>query len=93
MRRLGIAALVVALIGVGTLASTGATAATATAGQPLDCTNWRYGAADEPASLPAEFDRNNYKRTSLRDPDLATSPHQLCGRRTCPPIRSGQRQR
>ena len=75
-----------ALIGVDTLAATGATAATATAGHPLDCTNWRYGAADEPASLPAEFDRTNYKRTSLRDPDLAdvAAPalraEGLCGR-------------
>ena len=58
MRRLGIATLVVALIGVGTLATSGAHAATATAGHPLDCSNWRYTAADEPATLPAEFDRN-----------------------------------
>ena len=79
MRRLAIATLVVALIGVGTLAGTGATAAPATAGHPLDCTNWRYGAADEPASLPTEFDRTNSKRTSLRDPELASSPHNLCG--------------
>ena len=38
MARLGIATLVVALIGVTALASSGATAATATAGHPLDCT-------------------------------------------------------
>ena len=81
MRRLGIATLVVALIGVTALASSGATAATATAGHPLDCTNWRYTAADEPSSLPTEFDRNNYKRTSLRDPAIAASPHQLCGQK------------
>ena len=81
VRRLGIATLVVALIGVGALASPGATAAPATAGHPLDCTSWRYSAADEPASLPAEFDRDNYKRTSLRDPGLATSPHHLCGQK------------
>lgn len=52
-------------------------------GTPLDCANWRYGPADEPASLPAEYDRNNYKRTSLRDtnPALANSPHNLCGQK------------
>ena len=81
MRRLGIATLAVALIGVTAFASSGATASTATAGHPLDCSNWRYTAADEPASLPAEFDRNNYKRTSLRDPSISTSPHQLCGQK------------
>ena len=81
MRKLGIGTLVVALIGIGTLASTDASAVTATGGHPLDCSNWRYTAADEPASLPAEFDRNNYKRTSLRDPAIATSPHQLCGQK------------
>ncbi|MBK5287762.1 MAG: VCBS repeat-containing protein [Acidimicrobiia bacterium] len=53
----------------------------AAARAPLDCTNWRYGVADEPTNLPAEFDRNNYKRTSLRDPALATSPHHLCGQK------------
>lgn len=48
-----------------------------------DCARWRYGAADEPADgvLPSEFDRSNYKRTSLRssDPAIANSPHQQCG--------------
>ncbi len=52
-------------------------------GDPLDCTNWRYGPSDEPASLPAEFDRNDYKRTSLRDPNpsLVDSPQNLCGQK------------
>ncbi len=52
---------------------------------PLDCANWRYGAADEPApgELPTEYDRDNYKRTSLRDtrPELANSPQNLCGQK------------
>ncbi len=80
MRKLGVAALSVALVVVGLVAGPGAQASTV-AGGALDCTNWRYGAADEPASLPAEFDRNDYKRTSLRDPALARSPHQLCGQK------------
>ncbi len=49
--------------------------------QPLDCTHWRYGPADEPASLPGEYDRNDYRWTSLRDPALADSPHNLCGQK------------
>jgi Subtilase family./FG-GAP repeat. len=70
----------IALLGAVPIASsvTGAATTSATA---LDCTNWRYGAADEPANLPTEFDRNGYKRTSLRDPALATSPHNLCGQK------------
>lgn len=52
---------------------------------PLDCANWRYGPADEPGPgvLPAEYDRANYKLTSLRDtrPELAGSPHNLCGQK------------
>ncbi len=47
----------------------------------LDCEDWRYGPADEPASLPAEYDRDDYKRTSLRAPDFATSPQNLCGQK------------
>ena len=84
MRR-GIVLLGVALLGVTPIASsttgaaeTGNAAATTAV---LDCTNWRYTAADEPASLPREFDRNGYKRTSLRDPALQTSPHHLCGQK------------
>ena len=72
---LGVAVVFTALAGVPS-----ATAVKAANG-PLDCTNWRYGAADEPASLPAEFDRNNYKRTSLRDPSLSSSPQNLCGQK------------
>ena len=80
MRKLGIATLTVALLAVGLIAGPGAEASTV-AGGTLDCTNWRYGAADEPAGLPAEFNRDDYKRTSRRDPALASSPHQLCGQK------------
>jgi hypothetical protein len=50
---------------------------------PLDCENWRYGPADEPAWLPPEFDRDEYKRTSLRDPrpELFESPQNQCGQK------------
>ncbi len=53
----------------------------ATAPAPLDCEQWRYDADDEPAPgvLPAEFDRADYKRTSLRDPRFAASPADHCG--------------
>lgn len=80
MRKLGWMVVAIALLGAVPIASsvTGAATTSATA---LDCTNWRYGAADEPANLPTEFDRNGYKRTSLRDPALATSPHNLCGQK------------
>lgn len=49
----------------------------------FDCTDWRYGAADEPASLPVEFDRDDYKRTSSRDPRpaLHDSPQNHCGQK------------
>src|SRR5690242_13825246 len=49
----------------------------------LDCADWRYGPADEPASLPPEYDRNDYKRTSWRDPRpaLSTSPQNQCGQK------------
>ena len=87
MRR-GVVVLAVAMLGLVPLASattggavTGAPNAGAGSAGPLDCTNWRYTAADEPASLPTEFDRNGYKRTSLRDPAIQTSPHNLCGQK------------
>ena len=50
---------------------------------PEDCVDWRYGPADEPASLPAEYDRDDYKRTSLRDPrpELHDSPQNQCGQK------------
>ena len=51
------------------------------AATPLDCSHWRYGPSDEPASLPSEYDRNDYRKTSLRDPSLAGSPHNLCGQK------------
>ncbi len=49
----------------------------------LTCAYSRYGAADEPAEgvLPAEYDRDNYKLTSLRDPAFAASPQNHCGRK------------
>ena len=78
MRR-GIVLAGITLLGlVPVAAGSGDAAAT---GDPIDCANWRYGAADEPASLPTEFDRNGYKRTSLRDPEIANSPHHLCGQK------------
>ena len=62
-----------------------------TAGRPapargattLDCTAWRYGPADEPASLPGEFDRADFRRSSQRDPRaaLSSSPQNLCGQK------------
>ncbi len=53
----------------------------ASAPRPLDCENWRYGPDDEPAAgtLPVEFDRDNYKRTSRRDLRFALSPKDHCG--------------
>lgn len=50
---------------------------------PLDCEQWRYGPDDEPVAgvLPAEFDRENYKRTSLRDERFADSPQDQCGQK------------
>jgi hypothetical protein len=49
----------------------------------FDCASWRYGPADEPASLPPEYDRDDYRRTSLRDPRpaLADSPQNHCGQK------------
>jgi hypothetical protein len=47
----------------------------------LDCEDWRYGPSDERGPLPAEYDRDNYKRTSLRDPAFADSPQNLCGQK------------
>ncbi len=83
MRKLGI--LVVAIAALGLMPMTapisGAVTEPAAITAPPDCTNWRYGSADEPSSLPIEYDRNNYKRTSLRDPALASSPHHLCGQK------------
>ncbi len=52
---------------------------------PLDCTSWRYGAADEPAPgvLPTEYDRDHYELTSRRDTSggLGTSLHDQCGQK------------
>ena len=71
------AALLVGAVLVGLLSSPTRPAGAGAISKPeLDCADWRYGAADEPASLPPEFDRNDYKRTSLRDPrpELHDSP-------------------
>ena len=64
-------------------ANAGAPAEPPNANPPIDCENWRYGASDEPASLPPEFDRDDYKRTSLRDPRpfLHESPQNHCGQK------------
>ena len=53
----------------------------ASTSDPLDCENWRYGPDDEPAlgTLPAEFDRSDYRRTVQRDLRFATSPTDQCG--------------
>ncbi|MEP6626055.1 MAG: S8 family serine peptidase, partial [Acidimicrobiia bacterium] len=79
MRR-GIVLLAVALLGLVPITAA-STQGGAAVGGGLDCTHWRYTAADEPTSLPTEFDRNNYKRTSLRDPQLQDSPHNQCGQK------------
>ncbi len=54
-------------------------------GTPLDCTNWRYGPADQPAPgvIPPEQSLDDYKRTSRRDPrpGLFDSPQNLCGQK------------
>ncbi|HEU5150333.1 MAG TPA: S8 family serine peptidase [Iamia sp.] len=50
---------------------------------PLDCADWRYGPDDEPASLPGEYDRDDYRLTSRRDtnPALHDSPQNHCGQK------------
>jgi hypothetical protein len=78
-RCIGLCALVLGVASVVAWQPGGS--ADAAAPHPLDCSDWRYGPADEPASLPGEFDRNDYRRTSLRDPALAASPHDLCGQK------------
>ncbi len=81
-RRLGSITAAVLLLGTFSMQLTAtSSSAVPTATSPLDCANWRYGPADEPASLPTEFDRNDYKRTSLRDPSLADSPQNHCGQK------------
>ncbi len=78
---LAVAGLVPIAAGAAAPEPVAETVSPAPAATPLDCAQWRYGAADEPASLPTEFDRNNFKRTSLRDPTVASSPHQQCGQK------------
>ncbi len=87
MRRVSLALVLVAATVGGVAVVPEALPAGGTAPSPaaaaIDCAHWRYGPADEPGPgvLPTEFDRTNYKRTSLRDPNpaLISSPHNLCG--------------
>ncbi len=70
-----------ATLGLGIASIVGFQTPSVRAAEPttLNCGTWRYGPSDEPSSLPPEFDRNDYKRTSLRDPALQDSPQNLCG--------------
>jgi hypothetical protein len=65
------------------LAAAGSSTPTLAGLSPQDCIDWRYGPADEPATLPPEYDRDDYKRTSLRDPrpQLHDSPQNQCGQK------------
>ena len=88
--------LVVALVGAGLAGCGDAPPDSAAAGAPpplsddayrppTDCTNWRYGPADEPAAgkVPAEYPRTEagWKLGSLRDDDPAirSSIQNQCG--------------
>ena len=44
----------------------------------LDCPRWRYEEM-EPQHLPAEWNADDYRFGSWRDPGSARSPHRLCG--------------
>ena len=44
---------------------------------PLDCANWRYDGLVP--TRPPEWDENEYRFGSDRDPSTAYSPHRLCG--------------
>ena len=44
----------------------------------LDCPRWRYDGI-EPLNLPGEWDADDYRFGSWRDPGSARSPHRLCG--------------
>ena len=46
----------------------------------LDCDNWRYGPPD-PATLPGDFNPDNYRYVSSRNGAVGGSQHQLCGSR------------
>jgi hypothetical protein len=86
-RRVAAIAIVMMLSAVAVLSISAHDTNDAAAGplpaDPFDCSDWRYGVADEPASLPGEFDRDDYKRTSLRDPRpaLHESPQNHCGQK------------
>lgn len=79
---LAVTLVVAQMAQTSTSAQVGSTSASP-AGAALDCVNWRYGAADEPAPgvIPSEFNRADYKRTSYRDPNpaLINSPQNHCG--------------
>ena len=44
----------------------------------LDCPRWRYDGV-APGPLPAEWQPDDYRFGSFRDPGSARSPHRLCG--------------
>lgn len=44
----------------------------------LDCPRWRYEGV-EPQQLPTEWNADDYRFGSWRDPGSARSPHRLCG--------------
>jgi len=79
------AVLTAAAIGGVSLTPTATAPAAADPPTVLDCENWRYGPDDEPPPgvLPAEYDPNDYKRTSRRDERavLHDSPQNLCGQK------------
>jgi hypothetical protein len=78
LRRTGTAAVVLGLLA-------GMLVGCARYRPPADCTNWRYGPADEPApgAVPSEYPRTEagWKLGSLRDDDpaLRSSLHNQCG--------------
>ena len=44
----------------------------------LDCPRWRYDGV-QPGPLPGEWNADDYRFGSFRDPGSARSPHRLCG--------------
>ncbi|MBS1838597.1 MAG: hypothetical protein JST64_12975, partial [Actinobacteria bacterium] len=43
-----------------------------------DCTNWRYAGLSA-TNLPPEWDKDDYRFSSTRDPGSSRSPHRWCG--------------
>lgn len=81
IRRLGSIGVILALGVASVIVWQPSAPAEAAEPNVLDCSNWRYGPDDEPAALPGEYDRDDYRWTSLRDPALVDSPHNLCGQK------------